>query len=97
MLNASAYKAMYVSAGVEGVSKGGQPERRMTVAQVRESGDEVKVMFYESPRIYRLPSDNPAYEVVLRQLRAAVTQGTAVHVRFLAPNEDVIASVRIGG
>jgi hypothetical protein len=81
-------------AKVDSASDDGQRERRLTVAQVRAGDAQVEVMFYETARIYRLLHDNPAYEDALRKLRAAMTEGTPVHVQFLAPNGDVIESVR---
>lgn len=70
-----------------------QRERRLTVAQVRTTDKHAEILFYESTRIYRLLCANPAYEALMRRLRAAATTGTPVRVRLSEPNSDVIENV----
>ena len=72
----------------------GQRERRLTVARVREGADHAEVTFYESARFYRLLRENPAYPSALQRLRGAATDGKPLRVRFVAPNSDVIETVR---
>jgi hypothetical protein len=84
-----------MSRTVDGASDAGQRERCLTVAQVRAHADDAaEVMFHESARIYRLLRTNRDYEAALRNLRAAAAARRPVRVRFLAPNGDVIESVR---
>jgi hypothetical protein len=71
-----------------------QQERRLTVAQVRERADHAEVTFYESARFYRLLRANPTYASALQRLRAAAANGKPLRVRFLAPNSDIIETVR---
>jgi hypothetical protein len=71
----------------------GQRERRLTVARVHEQPDHATVKFLESARIYRLPRTNPDYARALGELRAAAASGTAVRVRMVEPNGEVIESV----
>jgi hypothetical protein len=71
----------------------GARERRLTVARVHEKPDHATVKFLESARIYRMPRTNPDYARALRDLRMAAASGTAVHVRLLEPNGDVIESI----
>lgn len=68
-------------------------ERQLTVARVRPAGGDVEVMFFESARIYRLLHDNPAFDVTLRELRAAAASGAPVRVRLVTPHGDVIEGV----
>jgi hypothetical protein len=72
----------------------GQQERRLTVAQVRERADHAEATFYESARFYRLVRANPTYASALQRLRAAAASGKPLRVRFLAPNSDIIETVR---
>ena len=51
-----------MTAAADGASDTGRPERRLTVARVRERAEHAEVMFYEAARIYRLPRTNPAYQ-----------------------------------
>ena len=74
----------------------GQRERRLTVAHVREGPDHAEATFFESTRFYRLLRTNPAYASALHRLRAAASTGTPLRVRFVAPNSDVIETVRNG-
>ena len=71
----------------------GQRERRLTVAGVHERPDHATVKFLESARIYRMPRTNLDYARALRDLRAAAASGTAVRVRLVEPNGEVIESV----
>lgn len=71
----------------------GQRERRLTVAHVHEKPDHAIVKFLESARIYRMPRSNPDYARALRGLRAAAERGTAVSVRLVESNGEVIESV----
>ena len=72
----------------------GQPERRLTIARVRERGDYAEVTFYESARFYRLPRATRNYTAAVEALRAAAAKGVPLRIRFSAPNSDVIDSVR---
>ena len=71
----------------------GQQERRLTVARVREGSGHAEVTFYESARFYRLQRSNPAYQITMQRLRAA-SNAKPLLVRFVAPNSEVIESVR---
>lgn len=68
-------------------------ERWMTVARVREANGLTEVMFFESARIYRLLHHNPAYEVALKKLQAAVASGMPVRVRLTRPHGDEIERI----
>ena len=72
----------------------GQQERRLTVAQVRERADHTEATFYESARFYRLLRTNATYANALQLLRDAAANGKPLRVRLVAPNSDVIETVR---
>jgi hypothetical protein len=74
----------------------GQRERLLTVAQVRAHPDHAAVMFFETPRIYRLARTNPGYEAALRLLRKAAAAGTPVRIRLVDVHGDVIEAVIAG-
>ena len=44
--------------------------------------------------IFRLERANPTYASALQRLRAAAASGKPLRVRFLAPNSDIIETVR---
>jgi hypothetical protein len=66
--------------------------RALTVARVRtlEGADEVEVMFYESPQIFRLARIDPRFDELLARLQ----DGERVHVGLAALDSDVIMDVR---
>lgn len=66
---------------------------RRTVARVREQAGHADVMFFESPRIFRLPASHPGYAAALRVLQAAASSGAAVHVEVEPADDGVIAAV----
>ena len=69
--------------------------REMTVALVRDHGDAaaVEVAFSESARFYKLSRQNPKFENILRQLRAAKDKKRVVRVLVDFPEGDVIEDI----
>jgi hypothetical protein len=68
-------------------------ESEWTVARVRSDGGDLEVMFYESPRVCRLPRGIDAFEDSMRVVLDAVSSGARVRVMFTEAYGDVIARV----
>jgi hypothetical protein len=66
--------------------------RELTVARVRtrEGADHVEVMFSESPQIFSLPRDHPAFDGLLERFQ----EGARVHVGLASLDSEVILDVR---
>lgn len=66
---------------------------RCTVARLRLQATHADIMFYESPRVFRLPSGHPRYAALVQRLNDAASSGAAVQVRMEAADDGVIADV----
>lgn len=64
-----------------------------TVARVREHDVHAEVMFFESPRIFRLPKAHPSYTALLRRLQDASLSGAIVRVTYDAADDGAISDV----
>ncbi|HKV63346.1 MAG TPA: hypothetical protein VJO16_15650 [Candidatus Acidoferrum sp.] len=82
--------------GSDAEKRGTGVYREMRVAHIRERKDAeyLEVMFLESARIYKLFKENPAYNEIVGELRAAVGKKSAVQVRCVVAESDVIEEVR---
>lgn len=65
-----------------------------TVARVREQATHADVMFFESPRIFRLPAGHARYAALVARLRAAAESGAVVELQVEGGDDGVIADVR---
>lgn len=73
-----------------------QISRNMTAVRILEhdEADYAEVVFLESAQFYRLPKQNPAFDLMITMLREAIAKGLAVEVRLASLASNIIEEIK---
>ena len=73
-----------------------QFSRSMTAVRILEhdEADYTEVVFLESAQFYRLPKQNPAFDLMITMLREAMAKGLAVEVRLASMASNIIEEIK---
>lgn len=68
----------------------------MTAVRILEhdEADYAEVVFLESAQFYRLPKQNPAFDLMITMLREAIAKGLAVEVRLASLASNIIEEIK---